>query len=104
MRDNSGSNNPMYGKKHSEETRQKIREKALGRKFTAEQRKKFSDASKTKRKVVQLDKKGNVVNTFLSVREAADSVNLANTNIVFCCRHEWRTARGYYWRYADETD
>lgn len=28
----SGENNPMYGKKHSEKTRQRIREKALGNK------------------------------------------------------------------------
>jgi len=41
-----GSNNPMYGKKHSEETKQKIREKAIGRIVSEETRKKQSQARK----------------------------------------------------------
>lgn len=38
----SGSNNGMYGKKHSEETKEKIRKKAIGRKASEETRKKLS--------------------------------------------------------------
>lgn len=42
----SGSSNPMYGRKHSEETKEKIREKALGRKQTKETRNKISAKQK----------------------------------------------------------
>ena len=42
----AGENNPMWGKQHSEETKQKIREKAIGRKWSEESRKKASETHK----------------------------------------------------------
>lgn len=42
----TGSGNPFYGKQHSEETKQKIREKNSGRQHTEEAKKKISKASK----------------------------------------------------------
>ena len=41
-----GENNPMWGRTHSEETKQKIREKATGRPKSAETLKKLGDASR----------------------------------------------------------
>jgi len=49
----SGENNPFYGKKHTEETRNAIREKRLGKKvgpFSDDHKKKISDALKGKKK------------------------------------------------------
>lgn len=49
--DTSGSNNPFYGKKHSEESKEKMRAKAIGRKghtFTLEQRQMLSDMKRGK--------------------------------------------------------
>lgn len=45
-----GINNPNYGKKHSEETRKKISEKAKGRKISCEQRKNLSVAAQKRKK------------------------------------------------------
>lgn len=55
--DFSGANHPMYGKHHSEKTKQKIREKALGRKHSQKQKEemsiKFSGAGNPRAKRVQ---------------------------------------------------
>ena len=44
--DNSGTNNPFYGRKHSEETKKKISEAHKGKKLSEEHRKKLSEAVK----------------------------------------------------------
>ena len=41
---NTGENNPFFGKKHSEEAKEKIRKKAIGRKCSTETREKMSKA------------------------------------------------------------
>ena len=41
-----GENNPMWGRSHSEETKQLLREKATGKTHSAETRKKLGDASR----------------------------------------------------------
>ncbi len=43
-----GKNHPMYGKKHTEESKQKMSEKAKGRKHTAKHKKNMSEAKKGK--------------------------------------------------------
>ena len=43
-RDMSGENNPMYGKRHSEEAKQKMREKAIGRPVAEETKEKLRKA------------------------------------------------------------
>ena len=44
-RDISGSKNPMFGKSHSDETKEKIRQASIGRKASDETRKKLSERS-----------------------------------------------------------
>ena len=44
--DTSGKNHPMYGRKHSEESKQKMREALIGRKLSEETKKKMSEAGK----------------------------------------------------------
>lgn len=100
--DISGDKNPMYGKVQSAETREKIRAKALGRKMSLEARRNMSEASANKRKVLQVDSDKNVINQFNTVKEAALFVGVASTNISFCCKNKHRTAKGYFWRYADD--
>lgn len=101
-RDMIGEKNPMYGKTQSVETREKIRAKALGRKMSLEARRNMSEASANKRKVLQVDSDKNVINQFNTVKEAALFVGAASTNISFCCKNKHRTAKGYFWRYADD--
>ena len=99
-RDLSGANNPMYGKKQSEETRRKISEKATGRKLSEEVKERMRHRN-TKR-VLQLDLDGNVIAEYESITFAAESIHKPNTNIGFCCRNKNRTCGGYMWRYADD--
>lgn len=96
-----GKNNPMYGKKHSAETKEKIRQKALGRKVSEQRRKEMSEKAK-KRRVAQYSKDMCLIMEFNSIKEAATKYGLHSTNIGFCCKNKNRTAGGYYWRYIDD--
>lgn len=103
QRDIHGKNNPMYGKKHSEGTKQIISQKARERlrenpdclKRTIES---HIDVGK---KVNQYDLEGNLINTFPTCRKAGQSVNGNGSNICFACKHSNRTYKGFVWRYAE---
>ena len=99
--DTNGEKNPMYGKHHSDTTKEILRKQKLGKKASPELRQKLSDASTNKKKVLQINALGEVVNSFNSIKEAALAVNAHGTNIVQCCKHEHKTIRGFYWRYAE---
>jgi len=47
-RDLKGKNNPMFGRKHSEETKQKMRKSQTGRKHSKKTKKKISESNKGK--------------------------------------------------------
>jgi hypothetical protein len=49
----SKENNPMFGKKHSQETIKKIKEKALGRKLSQEHKQKISEGVKNSKFIVK---------------------------------------------------
>lgn len=102
--DRSGENNPMYGKHHSSETKQKIREAHLGKplNLSVEQRKRRSE--RVSKPVYKLDKEGNILCKYNSIKEASIDVNAKATNIGLCCREKNRTAKGFMWRYANEID
>ena len=55
--DISGTNNPMYGRKHSEETRKKLSEVNKGKKHSEESRKKLSEEKKKKKHSEESKKK-----------------------------------------------
>lgn len=98
-----GENNPMFGKRHSEETKEKIRQKALGRKVSDERRLQMSERAHKKR-VNCLSKDMEIIKTYNSIKEAAEDVGARSTNISFCCKNKNRTIKGFYWRYADENN
>ena len=87
-----------FGRKHSEETKEKIRQKALGRKLSDETKKKMSDIrrgkcsdkqkehlrklqDKCKRRVYQYDKNGEFVAEYDSIIEAANANGLNKDTI-----------------------
>jgi hypothetical protein len=51
----SKEKNPMFGKKHSEETIKKIKEKALGRKHSEEHKQKISNGLKKRQLIKKLE-------------------------------------------------
>ena len=54
--------------------------------------------------VVQLDKKGNFISEFESLREASRRTGIASTSISRCCKHKpgHYSAGGFIWIYKDE--
>lgn len=91
----SGCKNPMYGKHHSEETKQKIREKAVGRKVSEETRlkiqksckgKKVSEETKKKRSNSLKERKPseNTIQAVIKANSRPVAILDENFNIVKC--------------------
>lgn len=99
-----GENNPMYGKKHSKETKEKIRIKATGRIPGEAARIKMSKSCSGKKAVYRLNIQGDIDKMFESCKAAAISVDGNASNIGFACRNPDRTYKGYKWRYVDGFD
>lgn len=92
-----GENNPNFGKKHSEETKNKIRKKALGRKLSEEVRKRFSDI-RPKKAVLQFDKQMNFIKEYKSIREAGNTTNTDKGDISKVCSNKQKSAGGFIWK------
>ena len=54
-----------------------------------------------KRKVHQYDKNMNLLNTYNSIKEASYKTNSNRRWISQCCKKEYLTCNGFYWRYAN---
>ena len=93
-----GEKNHFYGKKHSEETKEHLRNLwATGeRKITPEWRDKI-EANRHTVKVRNIDT-GEVFN---SIKEAADKYNTESTHITRVCRGGRKSCAGYRWEYLD---
>ena len=89
--DMQGENHPMYGKHHSEETRQKISETQKGEKHPQ------------CRKVAKYDLEMNLINIYNYIKQASEEAGIATSGIIRCCRGEYKTAGGYIWKYFDES-
>lgn len=87
-----GENNPFYGLHHTEETRNKIRQKHKGKHLSLETKKKKS-------KPVKCIETGII---YYSAVEAAKQTGLGASHIRECCRGEAITCGGYHWEYAKE--
>jgi len=120
---NKGNTN-MLGKKHTEESKKKMSEKKKGcigynkgKKFSEEWRRKLSEAKKGKpshrkgkkhseetlkklrKKVLQIDKKGNLIKEWESLTMAGEYFNINVSNISQVCTGKKKTAGGYKWEY-----
>ena len=49
--------------------------------------------------VQQLDKDGNLIAEYPSIKDAAKKMGTTNSNISHCCRGKHKTAVGYIWKY-----
>lgn len=51
------------------------------------------------KKVMRFDRKGNYIDTFESVKKAAEYLGIHYSSIVGCARHKRPSAGGYIWKY-----
>ena len=116
-----GENNPMYGKHHSDETKQKLSDS-----WTKERKKEQSKVMKGEnhpkaKRVAQYDLDGNLIKIWDYAKQITDELGINHGSIISCCKfwkmncnkEKWfkthknrpsRTAGGYIWRYAEETE
>jgi hypothetical protein len=90
-KDNSGNNNGMWGKKHSQKSIQKQREAKLG-KYVGEN-------NPAARSVIQLDINNNVIAEYKTIKAAYNLLGINAGQIGQVCRGNGKTAGGYKWKY-----
>ncbi len=111
----SGKNNAMYGRKLSEETKEKIRQKMLGRfvsEETKEKKRKIAlnrkHSKKTKLKqsrikkskpILQLDKNFKIVKEWYSKREPLRELGV---RVDYVVKSKNKFSKGFYWVYKNE--
>lgn len=119
--DVSGDKNPFYGKHHTKETINKIKNKLNGkfvkekspvykRKHTPEAIEKMSgerpsvkgENNPRARKINQYDLDRNFIRSYWGCMEVKELYGYDNSAIAKCCKGIVKTSYGYIWRYADE--
>lgn len=99
----------MLGRHHTEETKKKMRESALGRTIPEEQKKRHSEVM-TGKMVGKLNHKSKAVkcvNTgevFESQRIASEVKGVSQAKISLCCQHKRSHTHGLIWEYADRME
>lgn len=125
-----GEKNPMYGKKHTEETKQKLRKAStgkhpsnetkikmskshsgennvmFGKKHSEETKRKISDSKKNEKnpKAVKVDQRsldGALIKTWSYIKQASNTLGIPYQNISRCCRTGKGTAGGFKWNYSN---
>lgn len=120
--DTRGANNPMFGRNHTPEARQKMSE--TKKRLFAERaavRPKKPRMSEVERKahlsermkgtnnpsygkgfsVAQLSTSGEVIKIYQTVREAERETGVDHTTISRCCKNKQKTAGGFCWKYKE---
>jgi len=125
-----GTDNHFYGKKHTEEAKQRISEASKGRrlgiKLPEETKRKMSECKKgdkhpfkknpefrlravqhmqsliqsNKKRVMQFTKDDIFVQEFESVNEAAESINVTPSSVTVCLKGRSKSAGGFKWKYS----
>ena len=95
-----GENGTFYGKKHTDEAKEKNRKAHLGKHPSLETRIKMSNSSTKKRKVIAF-KDGVKIKEFASIKEGADYFGLHPQNINQVLKGRGKHCGGYEWCYND---
>lgn len=91
-----GTNNPNYGKHHTEEAKEAIRQAKLGTKQSIETIKKKS------KPVNQYTLDGQFIKTWIGASQAMQELGIDKSSIGRVCKGTKKSAGGFKWSYADE--
>lgn len=86
----------MKGKKHSEETKQKISDSKKG-----ENNPMFGKISPNRKPILQFTKDMVFVREFDSATTASKELKLSQGNITACCKRRQKTCSGFIWKYKE---
>ncbi len=110
-----GDKNPFYGRKHSQESKDKIsksgkgrtmpnshiescKKRMLGFKPTEDQINKM--ISVTAKPIVQMNLEGEAIKTWSTINGCAREGGFLAPQIIKCCKNKGKTHRGFKWKYA----
>lgn len=108
----TGKNNPFYGKKHTNESKNKIKNSEyiknisgennpnFGNKWNILQRKNLSE--KKKIKIIQLDMNEKFIKEWDSADNASKKLKLIRQNITACCKGRVKSCGNFKWKYKNE--
>ena len=82
---------------HSEETKNKIREKRIGKRHSEETKKKLSKERKIP--VCQYDLEGTFLKRYDGIVDGSIATGVETGNISACCKNKIKTAGGFIWQY-----
>jgi hypothetical protein len=60
----------------------------------------YRSANNRGKKIIQLDKNNNFINSYNSLMDAERITGISNGNINACCKGKRKTAGGYIWKYS----
>lgn len=90
-----GEENPFYGKKHTDETRQKMKEA-----WTEERKEQLRLMIKKRKHHTVKVRNVDTGEVFNSVKEAAEKYGLKDTHISRVCKGKRKTTGGFKWEYV----
>lgn len=90
---------PFSGKKHNEETKQKIRESMFAQIKNGDR---ANIAKPYRKKVNQYSLDGKFIQSFDTIEEAIKQTNGSRTGIYRCCHGKGKTSGGYLWKFQKE--
>lgn len=97
-------NNPMKGKHHTEETKEKLRKRVVSEETKNKMRNNHADVSGSKnpsaKKVKQYNLDGKFIKEYDYATLAAKELKLDLSSIIKCCKGKQKTCGGYKWTYA----
>ena len=94
-----GTNHPMFGKKHSEETRRKISGAKRGKNLSEETKRKMRMNRKDMKPVYQYSLDGKFIRKWDSAREIERVLEYKHSNISSVCLGKLSSAYGYIWKH-----
>jgi hypothetical protein len=89
-----------FGVKHSDETKEKIRQKAFEREISDITRYNMSMNSSFAKEISMFTLDGEFIKTFRTVKEASLEIGISSTNIASCARGNYKQSGGYKWSYT----